>query len=129
MTDRELINIAREAMVNAYVPYSRFPVGAALECEDGTVVTGSTVENAALSSSICAERAAVCSAVGKGYRKFRKIAICANSKNYYYPCGECRQVLNEFAPNLEVLSVRVDGRYVSYKLADLFPQPYTNELA
>lgn len=128
MTDRELINTAREAMKNAYVPYSRIPVGAALECEDGVVVTGCNVENAAFGSSVCAELNAVCKAVSSGRRRFRRIAIVANSKNYYYPCGNCRQVLNEFAPNLEILSVRGDGRYVSYRLTDLYPKPFMSEL-
>lgn len=128
MTDRELINTAREAMKNAYVPYSRFPVGAALECEDGVVVTGCNVENAAFGSSVCAELTAVCKAVSSGRRRFRRIAIVADSKNYYYPCGNCRQVLNEFAPSIEILSVRGDGRYVSYRLSDLYPRPFISEL-
>ena len=128
MTDRELINTAREAMKNAYVPYSRMPVGAALECEDGVVVTGCNVENAAFGSSVCAEQTAVCKAVSSGRRRFRRIAIVANSKNYYYPCGNCRQFLNEFAPNIEILSVRGDGRYVSYRLSDLYPRPFISEV-
>lgn len=128
MTDRELINTAREAMKNAYVPYSRLPVGAALECEDGIVVTGCNVENAAFGSSVCAELTAVCKAVSSGRRRFRRIAIVANSKNYYYPCGNCRQVLNEFSPNIEILSVRGDGRYVSYHLSDLYPKPFISDL-
>ena len=127
MTDRELINTAREAMKMAYVPYSRFPVGAALECEDGTVITGCNVENAAFGCTICAEQSAVCSAVSQGQRHFRRIAIVANSKTYCYPCGTCRQILMEFSPNIEVLSVRMDGRYVSYRLSSLLPQAFAIE--
>ena len=74
MTDRELMSMAREASMNAYVPYSRFPVGAAIECSDGTVYTGCNIENAALGSTICAERTACVKAVSDGRREFRRIA-------------------------------------------------------
>ena len=77
MTDRQLMSMAKEASLNAYVPYSHFPVGAALECDDGTVFTGCNVENAALGSTICAERTACCKAVSEGRRSFRRIAIYA----------------------------------------------------
>ena len=121
MTDRELLTAAREAAKNAYAPYSRFCVGAALECEDGRVFSGCNVENAALGSTICAERTAVCKAISEGARQFRRIAIWADSQDYCYPCGACRQVLVEFAPEMEVLIGRGDGKYVSYKLSKLFP--------
>ena len=75
MTDRELMTMAREASMNAYVPYSRFPVGAAIECADGSVYTGCNVENAALGSTICAERTACCKAVSEGKRSVRRLAI------------------------------------------------------
>jgi cytidine deaminase len=128
MTDRELINTAREAMKMAYVPYSGFAVGAAIECEDGTVITGCNVENVAFGATICAEQSAIAGAVSSGHRRFRRIAIAANSKSYCYPCGTCRQILMEFAPNIEVLSVRMDGRYVSYRLSALLPQPFVNDM-
>ncbi len=128
MTDRDLINMAVEASKNAYAPYSRLGMGAALECTDGTVYTGCTVENAALSSSICAERAAVCAAVAAGKHRFRRLAVyAANSMSYCTPCGECRQVLSEFSPEVELLCVRSDGRYVSYKLRALLPNMYSKE--
>ena len=81
MTDRQLMSAAKEASLNAYIPYSHFAVGAALECEDGTVYTGCNIENAALGSTICAERTACCMAVSEGQRKFRRIAIYADSQN------------------------------------------------
>ena len=121
MTDRELIEMARTASALAYSPYSRFSVGAALECADGEVVTGCNVENAALGCTICAERTAVCKAVSMGKRRFVRIAIYADGSDYCAPCGTCRQVLNEFAPEIEVLCARGDGRYVSYRLNDLLP--------
>ena len=108
MTDRQLINLAVQASRNAYVPYSHFAVGAALECRGGTVVTGCNVENAALGSTICAGRTA---AYGDG-------------EHYCYPCGACRQFLAEFAPDMEVLSVMGGGRYVSNRLSELMPYTF-----
>ena len=125
MNDRELLNLAKQASANAYVPYSKFAVGAALECADGTVFTGCNVENAALGSTICAERTAVCKAVSEGHRQFRRIAVYAEGENYCMPCGACRQVLAEFAKDMEVLCAKVGGRYVSYKLSDLLPHTFS----
>ena len=125
MNDRELLNLAAGAAKNAYAPYSRFHVGAALECADGTVFTGCNVENAASGECICAERTAVCKAVSEGYRDFARIAVCsADSKSYCMPCGSCRQVLAEFSPDVEVLCARADGRYVSYRLSQLLPHMF-----
>ncbi|MBR4057951.1 MAG: cytidine deaminase [Oscillospiraceae bacterium] len=125
MNDRELLNLAREAAENAYVPYSKFPVGAAIECEDGTVFTGCNVENAALGSTICAERTAACKAVSEGYRQFKRIAVYGEGENYCMPCGACRQFLWEFSPDMEVLCSKAGGRYVSYKLRQLLPHAFT----
>ncbi len=127
MTDRDLLNMAREAAKNAYVPYSHFPVGAALECADGSVFTGCNVENAALGSTICAERTACCKAVSEGRRKFIRIAIYGEGETYCMPCGACLQVMNEFAgrDDMEVLCTRSGGRYVSYRLSQLLPHPFT----
>ena len=124
MTDRELLSKAKAASMNAYVPYSRFAVGAALECTDGTVFTGCNVENAALGSTICAERTACCKAVSEGHREFRRIAIYADSENWCTPCGACRQFLAEFSPEMEVLCAKAGDRYVSYKLSDLLPHTF-----
>lgn len=127
MTDRDLLGLAKTAAGNAYAPYSGFPVGAALECEDGTVFTGCNVENCAYGSGICAERTAVCKAVSEGFRKFRRIAIYGQGDSYCVPCGACRQVLAEFSYDMEVLSARGDGRYVSYRLSQLMPQAFLPE--
>lgn len=126
MTDRELLNIARDAARSAYVPYSRFPVGAALECADGSVFTGCNVENAALGCTICAERTAIVKAVSEGRRDFLRIAIFGEGENYCMPCGTCRQFLSEFDPDgeVEVLCTRSGGRYVSYRLHQLMPRPF-----
>ena len=100
MTDRQLINLAEQASRNAYVPYSHFAVGAALECRDGTVFTA-------------------CKAVSEGRRDFVRIAVYGDGEHYCYPCGACRQFLAEFAPDMEVLSAMGGGRYVSNRLSEL----------
>ena len=124
MNDRELLNIAQEASTKAYAPYSNYRVGAALECEDGTVYSGCNVENAAYGECICAERCAVVKAVSEGRRAFRRIAIYAEGRNYAMPCGACSQVLAEFSPEMEVLSARAGGSYVSYPLNRLLPYTF-----
>lgn len=127
MTDRELLNIARDAARSAYVPYSHFPVGAALECADGSVFTGCNVENAALGCTLCAERTAIVKAVSEGRREFLRIAIFGEGESYCMPCGTCRQVLSEFDPDgdMEILCTRSGGRYVSYRLSQLLPRPFS----
>ena len=97
MTDRELVELAFTMLERSYVPYSGFPVGAALECADGTVFTGCNVENAAYGSTICAERTALVKAVSEGHRDdFVKLAVVGNCTDYCGPCGACRQMLYEF---------------------------------
>ena len=113
-----------QASRNAYVPYSHFAVGAALECRDGTVYTGCNVENAALGSTICAERTAACKAISEGRRDFVRIAVYGDGEHYCYPCGACRQFLAEFAPDMEVLSAMGGGRYVSNRLSELMPYTF-----
>lgn len=120
MTDRALVDKAIEMLDLSYVPYSHFPVGAALECADGTVFTGCNVENAAYGDTICAERTAVVKAVSEGHRDdFKRIAIAGRSADYCWPCGSCRQVLFEFAPDLEVLIAKEGGEFVKMPLRDL----------
>ena len=97
------------AFDGAYVPYSHFPVGAALECSDGTVFTGCNIENAAYGVTICAERTAIFKAVSEGRRDFVRIAIAGRSEDYCVPCGSCRQVMMEFAPELEVICLNGKG--------------------
>ena len=124
MTDRQLINLAEQASRNAYVPYSHFAVGAALECRDGTVFTGCNIENAALGSTICAERTAACKAVSEGRRDFVRIAVYGDGEHYCYPCGACRQALNEFAPGLRVLVTWGEGEVDETTLPALLPHGF-----
>ena len=128
MTDRKLIDLAADVMANSYSPYSRFKVGAAVECEDGSVYTGCNIENAAFGATMCAEAAAIASAVSAGRRAFKRIAIISEGSVYCFPCGACRQLLNEFTPDMEVLCARADGRYVSYSLSSLLPMSFGKEI-
>ena len=117
MTDQELVELAFTMLERSYVPYSHFPVGAALECADGTVFTGCNVENAAFGSTICAERTALVKAVSEGHRDdFTRIAVVGNSTEPCWPCGACRQMLYEFAPQLELLVARGEEEQVSTRL-------------
>ena len=104
----KLIAMAREASRNAYVPYSHFKVGAAILGEKGGIYTGCNVENAAYGSTLCAERTALFKAISEGAQAFTAIAIASNG-SMPYPCGACRQALNEFAPELRILTIAGDG--------------------
>lgn len=125
MTDRELVQKAVEMQKYAYCPYSNFPVGAALLCADGTVFTGCNVESAAYGSTICAERTALLKAVSEGHREdWTAIAVAGRGDEFCWPCGSCRQMLYEFAPELRVLAVRGDGAFEEAKLSDLLPRGF-----
>ena len=122
MTDRELVKKAFDMHRFSYVPYSRFPVGAAILTEDGRVFTGCNVENAAYGSTICAERTALVKAVSEGHRDdLVKLAVVGDSTDYCWPCGACRQMLYEFAPGLRVLAARGDGSFQAVPLSELLP--------
>lgn len=125
MTDRELMDVAVSMLRRSYCPYSHFPVGAALLCEDGTVFTGCNVENAAYGHSICAERTALVKAVSEGRRRgFVKLAVAGLSEDYCWPCGACRQMLWEFAPELEVLCANREGEIGRAMLRELLPHGF-----
>ena len=125
MTDRQLVVRAFEMLTKSYVPYSGFPVGAAILCADGTVFTGCNVENAAYGSTICAERTALVKAVSEGHRDdLVRIAVAGRSEDYCWPCGSCRQMLYEFNPDMTVLVARGDGDFVSIPLSELMPHGF-----
>ncbi|MCL2545178.1 MAG: cytidine deaminase [Clostridia bacterium] len=126
MSDNELLELARGAMDSAYVPYSNYPVGACLLAEDGRVFTGCNIENASYGATICAERAAVVKAVSEEALRFAAIAVAARG-SAPYPCGICRQVLNEFGPKMRVL-VTWDGHHVEKTTLDaLLPNSFGPE--
>ncbi len=119
--DEALLALARDAMTRSYSPYSHYPVGAALRSKDGRVFQGCNIENASFGLTNCAERTAVFKAVSEGVTEFDTIAIAA--KTMAWPCGACRQVLNEFAPGLRVL-VTWDGHVEEKKLSELLPEGF-----
>lgn len=125
MTERELVDLALAMRERAYVPYSKFPVGAVLLCSDGTVFTGCNVENAAYGSTICAERTALVKAVSEGHRNdWIMLAVAGGGSDYCWPCGACRQMLYEFCPELTILAARGDGTFARAALAELFPHGF-----
>ena len=126
MTEKELCQKAIDMLDRAYTPYSHFPVGAALECADGAVFTGCNIENAAYTPMVCAERTAIFKAVSEGHRDFKRIAIAGRSEDYCVPCGVCRQVMQEFAPDLEIICLNGKGEAKHFTLKDLLPYGFDN---
>ena len=124
-----LRDAAFAAMENAYAPYSRFRVGAAVRTAGGGIVTGCNVENAAYGEALCAERVAVAAAVAQGMKEFDEIAIASESDDPSPPCGSCRQTMSEFAPDLKVTSYARNGKNATWRLSDLLPEAFaTNHL-
>ena len=124
MTREELKAAAAAMLDRAYIPYSHFPVGAALECSDGTVFTGCNIENAAYSPTLCAGRVAVGKAVSEGHRDFVRIAVAGRCEDFCVPCAVCRQVLYEFAPDMEVISLNGKGEELALTLRELLPHGF-----
>ena len=120
-----LIERAMAAMGRAYAPYSGFRVGAALLAGDGSVTEGCNVENASYPAGICAERCAISAAVARGVRDFTTIVIATEAERPAPPCGMCRQVMMEFSPQLEVVSVTRAGANARWMLSDLLPDAFT----
>jgi cytidine deaminase len=122
----ELIAAARTGREHAYAPFSNFRVGAALETNDGRVVIGCNVENATYGLTICAERVAVVKAISDGVppRSFRRIAIVADTAQPTPPCGACRQILWEFAGDVEVILANLTQETGRFRLGELLPVPF-----
>ncbi len=127
MTRDELKSAAVSMLERAYAPSSRLPVGAALECEDGTAFTGCNVENAAYPAGICAERNAIFHAVSEGHTRFRRIVIAGKSRDFCVPCGMCRQVMREFSTDLEIICLNGEGDEQTYTLGQLLPHGFGPE--
>ena len=129
MTKEQLIIMAKEAMKQAYSPYSGYQVGAALLCRDGSVYTGCNVENASFSATNCAERTAFFKAVSEGKRAFSAIAICGGKEGMieglFPPCGVCRQVMREFCDNDFEIHLLTKEGIETYTLRDLFPVSFS----
>jgi cytidine deaminase len=121
---QQLLAQAETARRSSYSPYSRFAVGAALLTRGGRILHGCNVENASFGLSVCAERTALWKAISEGEREFVAVAIAAGPGAVPSPCGACRQVLHEFAPNLSVYWRDAGGRIIGRKLEELLASPF-----
>ena len=128
MKDSDLIAAARRARRFARAGFSEFKVGAALETADGLVVTGCNIENATYGLTMCAERVAMFKAISDGHRRFRCIAIVADTIGPTPPCGACRQILWEFGGDLEIVLANLRRQTARYRLSDLLPLPFDARL-
>lgn len=123
----ELLYLAAQTATQAYAPYSKFHVGSALETDAGEIFTGCNVENASYGLTICGERNAIFQMIAKGQRKIRQIAVVAGGDTPPYPCGACRQVINEFAdPDCPVYVAPTNhiDRYETMTLGELLPKSF-----
>lgn len=135
MENEQLVKAALEARSMSYAPYSKFRVGAALLCEDGTVIKGGNIENSSYGATNCAERTAFFKAVSEGHRRFTKIAIAGGSEeteqvsDFAYPCGICRQVMREFCDKdqFQVIVAKSETEYETYLLEELLPKSFGPE--
>ena len=123
----DLLEAAKAAFGNAYIPYSRFGVGAALRAADGSVFAGANVENASFGLTRCAEQSAVQAMVTAGPRSFSQIVVYTESDEPSSPCGACRQVLFEFAPDADVYLVNHKGQVVATTVKGLLPGAFGPE--
>lgn len=121
VSDTELLAAARGAFDRAIAPYSQFRVGAALETDDGQVITGCNIENASYGLTMCAERVAMFTALAAGHRAFRRILLLTDTRVPATPCGACRQILWEFGPDLEVVLATLEGIAATHRMRDLLP--------
>ncbi|HYL37083.1 MAG TPA: cytidine deaminase [Bryobacteraceae bacterium] len=120
----KLLEAALAARENAHAPFSKFKVGAAIEDEAGRIFSGCNVENATYGLTICAERVAVFKAISEGARKFKRIAVAADTDVLTPPCGACRQILWEFCGDAELTLVNLKGKTEVLRMKDLFPRPF-----
>jgi len=127
--DSRTVTLLRErafaAMERAYAPYSKFRVGAALLATDGSVTEGCNVENASFPAGMCAERNALSAAITRGNRSFEAMVIATEADEPTPPCGICRQVMEEFSPQLVVMAFTRDGREARWTLDELLPKAFT----
>lgn len=122
--DKELIEAAKAVRENAYAPFSKFKVGAALETDDGQIIVGSNVESASYGLTVCAERVAVWNAISQGKRKIIKIAVVADTQDLTPPCGVCRQIIWEFGGDIPVIFSNLDGKTETVQMKDLLPRAF-----
>ena len=119
-----LLEAAIAVRSHAHAPFSGFKVGAAVEDSEGRIHTGCNVENATYGLTVCAERVAVFKGVSEGARRFKRIAVAADTDVLTPPCGACRQILWEFCGDVELVLTNLKGKTEIFRLKDLFPRPF-----
>ncbi len=124
MKNHDLVPAAREARERARAQYSHFKVGAALETASGLVITGCNIENATYGLTLCAERVAMFKALSEGHDGFTRLAVVADTEEPTPPCGPCRQILWEFAGDIEVILANLHEEKARYRLSELLPAPF-----
>lgn len=123
-----LLKKALEAKNNAYVPYSKFRVGAAVKTSRGNIFTGCNIENSSFGATICAERTAIVKAISEGEAEISAIAINSDSDHLTYPCGICRQVISEFGnEKTKIICSNKNGEYKVYGMDDILPYAFTKK--
>lgn len=125
---KRLVNRARRARARAFAPFSKFRVGAAVETRRGRIYTGANIENASYGLTLCAERLAVFQAVAAGERRFKRLAVVADTERLTPPCGACRQILWEFCGDIEIILANLKGRSAIYRTRTLLPRPFDASL-
>jgi cytidine deaminase len=123
-----LVAAARAAFERAIADYSHFRVGAAIETGDGTIISGCNIENASYGLTICAERVAMFKALSDGHRSFRRVVVVADTESPTPPCGACRQILWEFAGDIEVVLANLQAVKATHRMSDLLPHAFDKSL-
>ena len=123
-TQEELVEKAREVREKAYAPFSNFKVGAAVETDEGEIFTGCNVESASYGLTVCAERVAIWKAVSEGKKKFRRIAVVADTEELTPPCGVCRQIIWEFCGDVPVIFANLKGNVETVQMKELLPRAF-----
>jgi len=121
---QDLVGAAIEARNCALAQFSKFCVGAALEAEDGTIYTGCNIESAAYELTMCAERVTIWKALSEGARKFKRLAVAADTERLTPPCGACRQIIWEFCGDIPVTLANLRGDTETLQMAELLPRPF-----
>jgi cytidine deaminase len=119
-----LVAAAIEVRLNAHAPFSKFQVGAAVEDESGVIHTGCNVENATYGLTVCAERNAIFKGISSGAKRFRRVAVAADTDDLTPPCGACRQILWEFCGDVDVVLSNLKGKTETVRLGNLFPRAF-----
>ncbi len=126
-TKDKLLEAAKEVRENAYVPYSNFPLAAALLTKEGKIFTGVNIENAAYGVTMCAERTAIFKAVSEGYTEFETLLLLSDTEKPITPCGSCRQVISEFSNDIDIIMTTYDNGELIKKNKELLPGSFNKD--